>query len=501
MSAGELPPPVPWDRNVDDCQAPTISTSFVSFVPRSRPKELDEEFDASLSSPASAMRNRLDADLKGHLLRVEEKLDMLALKMEGSLLQNVERRRTSVAMQRRSVCSNRSDGSSEPQDPGRHPAVDMERRESVHTTASKGIVFDHKSSTPSVASKGSAKSNKSKDDHTIALPGEECFDWKKKPQSSDVDRPSPWLVAKRSIEFKEGLTEVESHGFSTFWSVAHIESMKEGPEDDKGRCSSLGRCCGIFSGSNHGAISNATLSAHFATRGRRLSSSSQSIFIFLEDPESGRLARIYAFCITALILASVLFTLVQTVEEPPVDMPNALVLELVVDGIFFAEIFARFVVCPSRWFFLNNPYNIIDLLAAIPLGLRACALAFGDATMFAEALFCFGPVLRLLKLLRRFEKFHLLLRAFALVFEALPILLFTLFVITLLFSSMIYAVEERQNIPTYSKSIWLTIVTMMTVGYGDVTPKSTAGSICVGILVVSSVLYMAMPLGIIGMAR
>merc|ERR1712217_904693 len=48
--------------------------------------------------------------------------------------------------------------------------------------------------------------------------------------------------------------------------------------------------------------------------------------------------------------------------------------------------------------------------------------------------------------------------------------------------------------------MWLVIVTMTTVGYGDVTPKSGEGIFIVAVLVVSSVLFMAMPLGIIGNA-
>merc|ERR1719486_752811 len=46
--------------------------------------------------------------------------------------------------------------------------------------------------------------------------------------------------------------------------------------------------------------------------------------------------------------------------------------------------------------------------------------------------------------------------------------------------------------------MWLTIVTMTTVGYGDVTPQTPYGSFITAVLVVSSVLYMAMPVGIIG---
>ena len=69
-----------------------------------------------------------------------------------------------------------------------------------------------------------------------------------------------------------------------------------------------------------------------------------------------------------------------------------------------------------------------------------------------------------------------------------------------MFASVIFIVEPRDNIPSLPTAMWLTIVTMTTVGYGDVTPSSTAGSIIVSVLVVFSVLYMAMPLSIVGNA-
>lgn len=70
----------------------------------------------------------------------------------------------------------------------------------------------------------------------------------------------------------------------------------------------------------------------------------------------------------------------------------------------------------------------------------------------------------------------------------------------MVFSSLIYLVEPRDNIPTLLSAIWLTIVTMTTVGYGDVTPTSPAGYCITSVLVIGSVLYMAVPLALVGHA-
>jgi hypothetical protein len=84
--------------------------------------------------------------------------------------------------------------------------------------------------------------------------------------------------------------------------------------------------------------------------------------------------------------------------------------------------------------------------------------------------------------------------------EALPILIFTLFVLVLAFSALIFMVEPEENIGTVPKAAYFAIVTMTTVGYGDVYPESVEGKVVVSALVVVSVLYMAMPLGIVGQA-
>merc|ERR1719480_325837 len=110
------------------------------------------------------------------------------------------------------------------------------------------------------------------------------------------------------------------------------------------------------------------------------------------------------------------------------------------------------------------------------------------------------PVLRLLKLLRRFEKFHLLLNAFQIALEALPVLIYALVLMVLVFSAGIYWFEPRDNIGSFPEAMWLTVVTMSTVGYGDSVPKSVPGYVIVYVLIVFSALYMAMPLGIVGNA-
>ncbi|CAK9072568.1 unnamed protein product [Durusdinium trenchii] len=131
--------------------------------------------------------------------------------------------------------------------------------------------------------------------------------------------------------------------------------------------------------------------------------------------------------------------------------------------------------------------------------LNICCLLFGAPGEVGQIILLFFlPLVRLLKLLRYFDSFRLLIDACKNSFEALPVLTYVMALITTISATGIYLVESRSNIPSLQHSIWLSLVTMTTVGYGDYYPKSLAGFLIVSILTIASVLFLALPVGIIG---
>eukprot|EP00929_Paragymnodinium_shiwhaense_P069129 TRINITY_DN34869_c0_g1_i1.p1 TRINITY_DN34869_c0_g1~~TRINITY_DN34869_c0_g1_i1.p1 ORF type:complete len:681 (-),score=191.58 TRINITY_DN34869_c0_g1_i1:207-2249(-) len=229
-----------------------------------------------------------------------------------------------------------------------------------------------------------------------------------------------------------------------------------------------------------------------------------TLWHFLEETESSVWAQRYATYMQWVIMLSVAFTLMMTTVTDKAAMNVGWFMELAIDLLFFGEIALRWIVGHTWCAFFNDVHNMIDLMAGLALVVRLVAYGFmeepeNDAT-FTLSFQCFVPIFRLLKMLRRFEKFNLLISAFTIAFEALPVMLYTLLAIMLIFSSIIFIVEPRDNIESLSHSMWLTLVTMTTVGYGDVTPQEPSGKVVVAALVVVSALYMAIPLGIVGSA-
>jgi hypothetical protein len=234
----------------------------------------------------------------------------------------------------------------------------------------------------------------------------------------------------------------------------------------------------------------------------------QIAYAFVDDPESSVYAWLYAQFLYVFWAVTSFLCILQTTEPPLITDPlTETILFATFDALFLCEVLSRFILCPNHKAFFCSYYNWIDMLAAAPILVRSICPGF-RTPLYAEhgdsmerlVLVCVAPILRLLKFLRHFEKIHVLRSAFAQSMEALPVLLYIYIILALVFSVLIYFVEPRNNIPTFPQAIWLSIVTMTTVGYGDIVPVDYRGFFVVSVLVITSMLFMAMPLGIIGSA-
>lgn len=255
---------------------------------------------------------------------------------------------------------------------------------------------------------------------------------------------------------------------------------------------------------SHSRSQGEHLSHWFESKQRRRSRVSRALWNFFEEPESSLPARIYAAVMMPTILASVLLCLLQSTDPPVLYGLTAAITETTLDSMFLLELLFRFIVCPNRLQFVSDWLNINDFLSTIPpLIVRAYINFILDRDrdyQTASWSFLLGavPMTRLLKLLRRFRKFRLLFRAFRLAFEALPVLLFIYAIIGLFFAALFFFVETRENLPNLPTALWMTVITMTTTGYGDKVALSSAGKIITGVCIITTTLYTAVPLGIIG---
>ncbi|XP_056105403.1 potassium voltage-gated channel subfamily C member 1 [Rhinichthys klamathensis goyatoka] len=175
-------------------------------------------------------------------------------------------------------------------------------------------------------------------------------------------------------------------------------------------------------------------------------------------------------------------------------------VELVCSLWFVFEFVTRAVSCPSKLSFIMNVMNIVDVLALFPWFFRWCSGWFCiQALGFLHVMRCIR-VLRVFKLMQHVFSVRVLehtLRASATALCTVPLILFSC---TLIFGTMAYYAEFEQihmNFVDIPISCWWAVITLTTVGYGDMYPVTVQGK-CVAILcAMVGVLLIILPVPII----
>ena len=223
----------------------------------------------------------------------------------------------------------------------------------------------------------------------------------------------------------------------------------------------------------------------------------ERIWLFLEETNSSTGATVYSYVMSVIILGAVVGVIMGTMPAylAYTQLDN---LNIAVNVIFTADVALRILVAPSVKGFLRSFYNCVDVLVIVPFYVSlAVSITFGST---GYVILLIRPILYLLKITRNFYGFRLLVRSLTLSAESLPVPLFLLLVIVITSAALLYYVESgsNPNIKSIPDAMWFSIVTVSTVGYGDVVPVTTAGKLTASVLIMLGLMYMAMPLSIVG---
>ena len=205
----------------------------------------------------------------------------------------------------------------------------------------------------------------------------------------------------------------------------------------------------------------------------------------------------FDICLIILVLLSVLTIMLETVQDYYVSHSKLFyILEWMFTGIFTIELALRLYSAPKKLSYLFSFYGLIDVISVIPTYL-ATVLPGAQAFIIIRALRLLR-VFRILKLSQYTNAGSQLKQA--IYSSRTKIIVFIFFVITLvtIMGTGMYYIEGPKNgftsIPT---SIYWAIVTMTTVGYGDITPLTTLGKFLSAALMITGYGVIAVPTGII----
>ncbi len=232
----------------------------------------------------------------------------------------------------------------------------------------------------------------------------------------------------------------------------------------------------------------------------------QRYFAHLLEPDTADsgLAKAVDIFITTVILLNITALILDTVPDIPFFYKeNFLFFEIFTVIIFSAEYLLRIWIAPvtekysvfkkPRLRFIISFYGIIDLLAVIPFYLN---YLFGLNYYFLLVFRLF----RLLKLFRYFTALQLLGRVFRAKFQELFFALFFIIIMLIFVSFTMYYVENKAQ-PDVFRSIpetmWWGIITLTTVGYGDMHPVTPIGKFLGGIIALMGIGLFALPAGIL----
>jgi len=217
--------------------------------------------------------------------------------------------------------------------------------------------------------------------------------------------------------------------------------------------------------------------------------------IFLSDTPAGRH---FDVALLWVVAASVLVVMLDSVQSLRERYGGAMrVAEWVFTILFAVEYLVRLAVVRRRWRYIRSFFGIVDLLSFLP--------TFVELLLPGLHYLMVMRVLRLLRMFRILKMAHhlgeagVILNALRASRTKISVFLFTVMVIVCVEGTLMYLIESGSN-PGFSsipQSIYWSIVTLTTVGYGDVSPVTVLGKMMASIVMLTGFAIIAVPTGVV----
>lgn len=216
--------------------------------------------------------------------------------------------------------------------------------------------------------------------------------------------------------------------------------------------------------------------------------------IFEADTPAGK-----AFDVLLIIsiLASVAAVMLDSMSAVRLEYGSLLYLiEWFFTLLFSAEYILRILCVGRPGKYATSFYGVVDLLAIIPTYLSL--VLPGSQYLLVIRLLRILRIFRILKLVPYLGEARLLMRALRASSRKIAVFLFTVLTLVVIFGSLMYVIESSESgFTSIPRSIYWAIVTLTTVGYGDISPQTALGQTLASLVMILGYSIIAVPTGIV----
>jgi len=216
--------------------------------------------------------------------------------------------------------------------------------------------------------------------------------------------------------------------------------------------------------------------------------------IFEADTRAGRL---FDLVLIWLILLSVATVILESVREVRAQYGELLyALEWFFTLLFTVEYFLRLLSVRRPLRYATSFFGVVDLLAIIPTYLSI--LVPGSQYLLVIRILRLLRVFRLFKLSEYVTEADLLRRALRASQRKISVFLSAVMLLVVIIGALMYVIEgEAHGFTSIPISVYWAIVTLTTVGYGDLSPQTPAGQVLASIVMIIGYGIIAVPTGIV----
>ncbi|BAI80901.1 potassium channel protein [Deferribacter desulfuricans SSM1] len=212
-----------------------------------------------------------------------------------------------------------------------------------------------------------------------------------------------------------------------------------------------------------------------------------------ETPEG----KAFDIVLIILIISSVICVIIDSVEPISTNYKTYLyILEWFFTIVFTIEYFLRLWIIEKPLKYAKSFYGIIDFLSFVPSYLSL--LFTGTHYLIVLRTLRLLRIFRLFKLIQYVKESNIILIALKESRYKVFVFLFAILNIVIVIGTLMYVIEGEQNgFTSIPKGIYWAIVTITTVGYGDISPKTPLGQFLSSAIMILGYAIIAVPTGIV----